>query len=60
MWDPRMEALDSCRVLRFGTRGNGHSETTRGVYDFELLADDVKALPGVSGAGSRRRGSDPG
>ncbi len=44
MWDPQMEALDNYRVLRFDTRGHGQSEATPGAYDFELLADDAKAL----------------
>ncbi|MCZ6772919.1 MAG: alpha/beta hydrolase [Proteobacteria bacterium] len=49
MWDPQMDSFDNYRVLRFDTRGHGQSEATPGAYDFELLADDAKALFDVPG-----------
>jgi len=45
MWDAQMPAFaKTYRVLRYDTRGHGHSEVTPGPYTFEQLARDVLAL----------------
>lgn len=44
MWDPQVEAFPDFRLLRFDTRGHGHSDAPAGNYTLELLADDLKAL----------------
>jgi len=45
LWDPQAAALSrSFRVIRADLRGHGLSETTRGPYTVERLADDVLAL----------------
>ncbi len=45
MWQPQFEALaKSFRVVRYDTRGHGHSGSPDGPYTMDLLADDVKGL----------------
>jgi 3-oxoadipate enol-lactonase len=45
MWDVTVPALvDRYRVLRYDTRGHGHSGTTPGPYSIALLADDAVGL----------------
>lgn len=46
MWDPQVPALEAAgyRVLRYDTRGHGHTEVTPGPYSLEQLADDAVAL----------------
>src|SRR6266436_6282377 len=45
MWDAQMPSFaKTYRVLRYDTRGHGHSEVTPGPYTFEQLARDVLAL----------------
>src|SRR6266403_5403526 len=45
MWDAQMPAVaKTYRVVRYDTRGHGHSEVTPGPYTFEQLARDVLAL----------------
>lgn len=43
-WDPHMEAFSGLRVLRFDTRGHGHSDAPNGPYTLDMLAQDVVAL----------------
>ena len=52
MWDDQMEALTTkFRVLRYDQRGHGGTETTKGPYTIELLANDAYALTKVLGIG---------
>src|SRR5450755_314055 len=45
MWEPQMAAFSRrFRVLRYDSRGHGHSEVTPGPYSIERLARDVLAL----------------
>src|SRR5262249_54142872 len=45
MWDPQLPAFTSrFRLLRYDTRGHGHSSITPGPYSIELLANDVLGL----------------
>ncbi len=45
IWKAQVEALrKSFRVITPDVRGYGESEATPGVYDMELLADDIAAL----------------
>jgi 3-oxoadipate enol-lactonase len=45
MWTPQVAALSKqFRVLRYDTRGHGHSETPKGPYTIEQLAGDVLGL----------------
>jgi 3-oxoadipate enol-lactonase len=46
LWEPQMPALlrKSYRVLRFDTRGHGHSSVPQGPYTMETLAGDVIGL----------------
>ncbi len=45
MWDTQIPELrKKFGVLRYDTRGHGHSSPTRGPYSIELLAKDVIAL----------------
>lgn len=50
MWAPQVESFTRhFRVLRYDTRGHGHSAVTRGPYTIELLARDVLALLDATG-----------
>jgi 3-oxoadipate enol-lactonase len=45
MWNPQMDVLNPYfRVLRYDTRGHGHSDAPAGPYTLELLAEDVIGL----------------
>ncbi|WP_421376722.1 3-oxoadipate enol-lactonase [Paraburkholderia sp. DD10] len=45
MWTPQVEPLSKhFRVLRYDTRGHGHSEAPKGPYTIDLLAGDVLGL----------------
>ena len=45
MWQPQLQPLESrFRILRFDTRGHGHSSVTPGPYTIELLAADLLHL----------------
>jgi len=45
MWDPQAEAFGrACNVLRYDLRGHGRSESPRGDYTLEQMADDLRAL----------------
>lgn len=45
MWTPQVESLSKqFRVLRYDTRGHGHSETPKGQYTIDQLAGDVLGL----------------
>ena len=45
MWDDQMSALTGTyKVLRYDTRGHGHSSAPSGEYTLDELADDAKAL----------------
>jgi len=45
IWRPQAEALrEKFRVITPDVRGHGESEATAGVYEMELLADDLAAL----------------
>ena len=45
MWDDQMDVLtQQYRVLRFDTRGHGHSSAPAGDYTLDQMADDVKGL----------------
>jgi 3-oxoadipate enol-lactonase len=44
MWDPQLDASKEYRVLRYDQRGHGGTEATSGEYDFDLLAEDIRAL----------------
>ncbi|MGF6771700.1 3-oxoadipate enol-lactonase [Paraburkholderia sp. GAS199] len=45
MWTPQVAALAKhFRVLRYDTRGHGHSEAPKGPYTIEQLAGDVLGL----------------
>jgi len=45
MWTPQVAALSKhFRVLRYDTRGHGHSEAPKGPYTIEQLAGDVLGL----------------
>ncbi|WP_434114742.1 3-oxoadipate enol-lactonase [Paraburkholderia caffeinilytica] len=45
MWTPQVAALSShFRVLRYDTRGHGHSEAPKGPYTIEQLTGDVLGL----------------
>jgi 3-oxoadipate enol-lactonase len=45
MWDEQTAMLTRrFRVLRYDTRGHGHSSAPPGPYTLDLLADDLKAL----------------
>ena len=45
MWDDQMAALTKeYKVLRFDTRGHGHSSAPAGDYTLDQMADDVKGL----------------
>jgi 3-oxoadipate enol-lactonase len=45
MWQPQIEGLsDIARVIALDLRGHGESQTARGEYSMELLADDCAAL----------------
>ncbi|MFM0167848.1 3-oxoadipate enol-lactonase [Paraburkholderia sediminicola] len=45
MWAPQVAALSKhFRVLRYDTRGHGHSEAPKGPYTIEQLAGDVLGL----------------
>ncbi|MGA8037949.1 MAG: 3-oxoadipate enol-lactonase [Candidatus Acidiferrales bacterium] len=42
MWQPQLQPLAArFRLLRFDTRGHGHSSVTPGPYTIELLANDL-------------------
>lgn len=44
MWDQQLKSLESFRVLRYDLRGHGQSGCSGAPYDFNLLADDLRAL----------------
>jgi 3-oxoadipate enol-lactonase len=45
MWDPQLPDLSKkFRILRYDTRGHGHSSSAPGPYSIELLANDVLHL----------------
>jgi 3-oxoadipate enol-lactonase len=45
MWDPTVPALTGrFRVLRYETRGHGHTDAPRGAYTLDQLAEDALAL----------------
>jgi 3-oxoadipate enol-lactonase len=45
MWQPQLQPLEGrFRLLRFDTRGHGHSSVTEGPYSIELLANDLLGL----------------
>jgi hypothetical protein len=45
MWDGQMALLTKkFRVLRYDTRGHGHSDAPAGAYSFPMLVADVIAL----------------
>jgi 3-oxoadipate enol-lactonase len=45
MWEPQMDALlQSCRVLRYDTRGHGRTSVPQGPYSWDMLAEDAAAL----------------
>ncbi|MGF6733245.1 pimeloyl-ACP methyl ester carboxylesterase [Paraburkholderia youngii] len=45
MWTPQVAALSKhFRVLRYDTRGHGHSEAPKGPYTIEQLTGDVLGL----------------
>jgi 3-oxoadipate enol-lactonase len=45
MWQPQLQPLEGrFRILRFDTRGHGHSSVTDGPYTIELLAKDLLGL----------------
>jgi 3-oxoadipate enol-lactonase len=45
MWDPQLPQFEKhFRVLRYDTRGHGHSAVPPGPYSFEQLGGDVLAL----------------
>ena len=45
MWDSQMDSLlPTFQVLRYGIRGHGETESTKGAYTFELLANDLFTL----------------
>src|ERR1700740_1026161 len=45
MWAPKIQAFCAhFRVLRYDTRGHGHSEAPHGPYSIEKLSNDVLCL----------------
>jgi len=45
MWDPQVKALEnSCRVLRYDTRGHGRSDAPQGPYSLDMLGADAVGL----------------
>lgn len=45
MWQPQLQPLEArFRILRFDTRGHGHSSVPEGPYDVQMLATDVLDL----------------
>ena len=45
MWQPQIGVLETrFRVVRYDSRGHGRSETTRGPYSIEMLAQDALGL----------------
>ncbi|MBM3614456.1 MAG: alpha/beta fold hydrolase [Alphaproteobacteria bacterium] len=45
MWDDQMNVLiRNYRVVRYDTRGHGHSTASDGAYDFDLLVTDMLAV----------------
>ncbi len=45
MWQSQLQPLESrFRILRFDTRGHGHSSVPEGPYNVEMLAKDVLSL----------------
>ncbi len=45
IWRPQVEVLrNTFRVIMPDVRGHGESEATRGVYEMELLADDIAGV----------------
>jgi 3-oxoadipate enol-lactonase len=45
MWEPQIGVLETrFRVVRYDSRGHGRSETTRGPYSIEILAQDALGL----------------
>ena len=45
MWEPQLSALESrYRLLRFDTRGHGHSDAPGGPYTLDQLAGDALSL----------------
>ena len=46
MWDSQVPALTAAgyRVLRYDSRGHGHSDAPEGPYTIEMLADDAAGL----------------
>src|SRR5690349_9654266 len=52
MWDAQLPDFSkNFRVLRYDTRGHGHSEVSRGPYDFDMLGRDVLGLADTLGIG---------
>ncbi len=50
MWDPQLPALTKrYRVLRYDTRGHGGTDSPRGAYTLDELAEDARALLAVLG-----------
>ena len=43
-WDLHMAAFDGFQILRYDTRGHGHSDAPVGPYTLEMLAADVAGL----------------
>ncbi len=45
MWDPTVPVLkERFRVLRYETRGHGHTDAPKGAYTLDQLADDALGL----------------
>lgn len=45
MWQPQLQPLEGrFRILRFDTRGHGHSSVTEGPYSIDLLSNDLLGL----------------
>jgi 3-oxoadipate enol-lactonase len=45
MWQPQLQPLEPrFRILRFDTRGHGHSSVPEGPYNVEMLSKDVLGL----------------
>jgi 3-oxoadipate enol-lactonase len=56
MWTPQVAALSKkFRVLRYDTRGHGHSEAPKGPYTIEQLTGDVLACRWAASRASRSR-----